>query len=63
MFPSQRGHELKYYLNKFHFLKNTGPFRNFWLQEKKFPTSNPKCFPPQQTEFLMALKKCYGDNG
>lgn len=35
MFPSQRGHELKYYLNKFHFLKNTGPFRNFWLQEKK----------------------------
>lgn len=56
MLPGQLGHELKYYLNKFHFLKIQDLLETF-DSRKKFSSSYPKCFPLQHMEFLMALKK------
>lgn len=63
MLPSQLGHELKYYLNKFHFLKNTGPSRNFGIQEEiSFIIS--KMLPTTTHGISDGLwNKCYGDNG
>lgn len=57
----QLGHRLKYYLNKFHFLKNTGPFRNFLTLGRNFIIS--KTFSPTIHGISDGLKKMLWGNG
>lgn len=55
--PGQLGHELKYYLNHFHFLKNTGHLETFWLQEE-ISCITPEMLPATSGISDGNFKKC-----